>query len=305
MATYTDLLCFSLQTETKLKFKQIEAFRIVMLTRSMTLAAAELHTTQPNISRFIAQLESETGLNLLERKAGRLTPTAEGESFYKEVQRSFLGMDALEESVRQIKMQGTGTLRVGAVPSIAMSVMPLVIKNFRERYPDTPVSIHTNDSPTVAKWTATRYCDLGLVSYLVDTPGVQSKLWSEEEGVCVVPTGHRLARRRLVSPKDLNGEPFISLSQGDGTRLAVDAVFTPDNRRLILDTPYAPTICKMVEMGLGVSVVNPLVVRNMSLPGIRAIKFAPPIQFSRYILMAQNYTKSAQVSAFLECLEKF
>ena len=91
-----------------MKFKQIETFRVVMLTRSMTLAAKELHTTQPNISRFIAQLEAETGLHLFERKAGRLTPTAEGEAFYQEVQRSFLGMDALEDSVRLIRQLGRG-----------------------------------------------------------------------------------------------------------------------------------------------------------------------------------------------------
>ncbi len=285
-----------------MKFKQIETFRVVMLTRSMTLAAKELHTTQPNISRFIAQLESETGLRLFDRKAGRLNPTAEGEAFYQEVQRSFLGMDALEDSVRLIRRLGTGTLRVGAVPSIAMSVMPKVIQAFRERYPDTPVSIHTNDSPTVAKWTATRYCDLGLVSYLVDTAGVESRLWAEEGGVAIVPVGHRLAKKRSVSPGDFDDEPFISLTQGDGTRAAVDAAFSPDKRKLILDTPYAPTICRMVEMGLGVSVVNPLVVRNMSLPGIKALPFKPTVQFARYVVVAQQHTESAQMTAFLECL---
>lgn len=285
-----------------MKFKQVETFRVVMLTRSMTLAAKELHTTQPNISRFIAQLEAQTGFRLFERKAGRLTPTAEAEAFYLEVQRSFLGMDALEDSVRLIRRLGTGTLRIGAVPSIAMSVMPKVIHAFRQRYPDTPVSIHTSDSPTVAKWTATHYCDLGLVSYLVDTPGVQSRLWAKEDGVCIVPTRHRLARKRSVTAHDFDNEPFISLTQGDGTRVAVDAAFVPDNRKLILDTPYAPTICRMVAMGLGVSVVNPLVVRNMSLPGVKALAFTPTVPFSRYVLVAQQHTESAQTVAFLECL---
>ncbi len=285
-----------------MKFKQIETFRVVMLTRSMTLAARELHTTQPNISRFIAQLEAETGLHLFVRKAGRLTPTAEGEAFYQEVQRSFLGMDALEDSVRLIRQLGTGTLRIGAVPSIAMTVMPKVIQTFRNRYPDTPVSIHTNDSPTVAKWTATRYCDLGLVSYLVDTAGVQSSLLAQERGVCIVPVGHRLAKKRSVKPSDFDDEPFISLTQGDGTREAVDAAFHPDRRKLILDTPYAPTICRMVEMGLGVSVVNPLVVRNMSLPGVKVLRFEPDVQFSRYVLIAQQHTESAQLTAFMQCL---
>lgn len=287
-----------------MKFKQIEAFRVVMLTRSMTVAATELHTTQPNVSRFISQLEAETGLHLFERKSGRIVPTAEAEALYSEVQRTFLGMDALEDSVRLIRRLGTGTLRIGAVPSIAMSVMPKVIHAFRQRYPDTPVSIHTNDSPTIAKWTATRYCDLGLVSYLVDTPGVRSRLWAREDGVCIVPTRHRLAKKRAIAARDLDDEPFISLTQGDGTRVAVDAAFVPDRRKLTLDTPYAGTICRMVAIGLGISVVNPLVLRNLNLPGIKALPFTPTVPFSRFILVAQQHTESALMAAFLECLDE-
>ncbi|AVS68108.1 LysR family transcriptional regulator [Paracidovorax avenae] len=285
-----------------MKFKQIEAFRVVMLTRSMTLAASELHTSQPNISRFITQLEAETGMKLFERKAGGLSPTPEAEAFYQEVQRSFIGLDTLEESVRLIRRLGTGTLRVAASPSIAMSVMPQVIRAFRQRYPEAPVSIQTSDSPAVAKWTATRYCDIGLASYLADTPGVQARHWATDEGVCIVPLGHRLARKRRIVAGDLDDEPFVSLSPGDGTRAAIDGAFEPDRRRLTLDTPYAATICRMVAMGLGVSVVNPLVVRHLNIPGIKAIAFRPQVPFPRYILLSQQHVESALMAAFLECL---
>ena len=285
-----------------MKFKHIETFRVVMLTRSMTLAADELHTSQPNVSRVIGQLEAATGFRLFERRAGRLIPTPEAEAFYLEVQRSFLGMDALGDAARLIRQVGPGTLRIGAVPSIAMSVMPKVMHAFRQRYPDAPVSIHTSDSPTVAKWTATRYCDLGLVSYLVDTPGVRSSLWAQEDGVCIVPKAHRLARKRAVTAADLDGEPFVSLTQGDGTRVDIDAAFVPDRRKLILDTPYAATICRMVAMGLGVSVVNPLVMRHLEIPGVKVLPFTPTVPFFRHILMAQQQAESSLSAAFLECL---
>lgn len=285
-----------------MKFKHIETFRVVMLTRSMTLAASQLHTSQSNVSRVIGQLESATGFRLFERRAGGLAPTPEAEAFYQEVQRAFLGMDALADAARLIRQVGPGTLRIGAVPSIAMCVMPKVMRTFRQRYPDVPVSIHTGDSPMVAKWTATRYCDLGLVSYLADTPGVTASLWAQEEGVCIVPSGHRLARRRKVSAGDLDGEPFISLTQGDGTRAAIDAAFEPDRRKLILDTPYAATICRMVAMGLGVSVINPLVMRHLKIPGVVCLPFAPTIVFSRHILAAQQQAESSLTAAFLECL---
>ncbi|MCJ9713160.1 LysR substrate-binding domain-containing protein [Bordetella hinzii] len=100
----------------------------------------------------------------------------------------------------------------------------------------------------------------------------------------------------------MDGEPFVSLTQGDGTRAAVDAAFEPDRRKLILDTPYAVTICRMVALGSGVSVINPLVMRHLKIPGVVSLPFAPTVAFSRYILAAQQQASSNLTAAFLDCL---
>ncbi|OZI31597.1 LysR family transcriptional regulator [Bordetella genomosp. 10] len=287
-----------------MNFKQIETFRAVMLTRSMTLAASQLHTSQPNVTRVISQLEKEVGFALFERVAGRIFPTLEAEALLGEVERAFVGLDSLSESARSIRQSGAGSLRVGAVASIAMSIIPEAMRLFTERYPKVPVVIHTNGSPTVAKWTSMRYCDVGLVSYLSDIPGIETELLRKERGVCVVPAEHRLARKRLIQAGDLAGERFISLPHGSSTRLATDAAFAPDERELTIETPYATTICRMVGLGLGVGIVNPIVSRSMKTPGMKAIPFAPAIEFSSYVLKPVNTPSPRLVRAFLECVEQ-
>ncbi|MCD9120890.1 LysR family transcriptional regulator [Cupriavidus sp. UGS-1] len=287
-----------------MNFKQIETFRAVMLSRSMTVAAEQLHTSQPNVSRVIAQLEREAGFRLFERIAGRLVPTGEGEALFRDVERAFVGLDTLRDSARSIRQVGTGTLRIGAVPSIAMSVMSPAIREFRKRHPDVPISVHTSDSPTVAKWTATQFCDFGVVSYAADTPGVEANSLREVQGVCIVPADHRLARKRRVVARDLDGETFISLTHGDGTRAAIDAAFAPDGRKLTLETPYAATICTMVSMGLGVSVVNPLVIRSLRIAGVKALPFEPAIVFNSYVLRARQHPEPALAGVFLDCLRR-
>lgn len=294
----------ALRGHTAVNFKQVETFRAVMLTRSMTLAAAQLHTSQPNVSRAIAQLERETGLMLFQRAGSRLIPTIEGEALFKEVTRAFVGLEHLSESARSIRQLGAGAMRIGAVPGIAMTVMAAAISRFRRVYAEVPISVYTSDSRTVANWTATRYCDFGLVAYLVDVPGIRSARWRNENGVCIVPASHRLARRRRIVAKDLDGEDFISLTQGDGTRAAIDAAFEPGARRLSIETPYAATICSMVGMGLGVSVVNPLVVRSLRTPGIVSLPFEPAIPFPSYILFAEQHVESAHARTFFECLQE-
>lgn len=285
-----------------MNFKQIEAFRAVMLSGSMTVAATQLHTSQPNISRVIAQLEKESGFALFVRIAGRLTPTVEAEALFRDVERAFVGLDSLQASARSIREVGVGTLRVGAVPSIAMTVMSAAIARFRETRPDVAIAVHTSDSPTIAKWTASRFCDVGLVSYLVEMAGIRSDPLRREAGVCIVPAGHRLAKQRRVRAGDLEGEQFISLTRGDGTRAIVDAAFAPDRRVLTLETPYAATICTMVEMGLGVSVVNPLVVRSLRFPGLKVLPFEPAIHFESYVLHNQQYPVPALAQEFLDCV---
>lgn len=287
-----------------MNFKQVETFRAVMLTRSMTQAAIQLHTSQPNISRVIGQLERLTGFKLFQRVGGRLLPTDEAEALFKDVERAFVGLDSLRDSARSILQLGAGALRIGVVPSIAMTLMAPAIAKFRRHYAEVPISVYTSDSPTVAKWTATRYCDLGLVAYLVGVPGVTSAVWRDEKGVCIVPESHRLARKRRVVADDLRGEDFISLTLGDGTRTAIDAAFEPGSRRLTLETPYAATICSMVGMGLGVSVVNPLVVRNLQPAGVKAIPFEPAIAFRSYVLHAQQHVESNLAQVFMRCLRE-
>ena len=115
-----------------MRWKLIETFRAVMLTRSMTLAAHELHTSQSNVSRAVGQLEAAVGFRLFVRLGGRLAPTPEAEAFFQAVQRWFLGMEALADSAKQIREVGTGTLRIGAVASLAMSVMPSTNRAMRD-----------------------------------------------------------------------------------------------------------------------------------------------------------------------------
>ncbi|MCF5068977.1 LysR family transcriptional regulator, partial [Pseudomonas syringae] len=271
-----------------MNFKQVEAFRAVILSGSMTAAAESLHTSQPNISRLIAQLERSSGFKLFERMGGRLLPTDEGAALFADVERAFIGLQSLQRSAENIRRVGTGQLRIGAVPSLSLSVLPRVVKRFREENPDVAISLHTSDSPMVAHWAASQFCDLGLVSYVgEDMPGVNIRDICDVQGVCVFPKGHRLSTLASVGPDDLKGEEFISLSQSDGSRARVDRAFPEDrnHRKLNLETPYAATVCSLVALGLGVSIVSPIVAQEYLHTGIETRPFYPQIRFSTYLLL--------------------
>lgn len=277
-----------------------------MLSGSMTAAARELYTSQPNISRLISQLEMETGLTLFERKFGRLQATPEANAFYGDVKRAFVGLSDLKKSAQSIKKLGTGILRIAAVPSMALTLVPTVIRDFSEIFPDVRVSMHFNDSMTVSQWTASGYCDVGITSYVLDSPGVEVELMRTVAGVCVLPPDHRLAKgRRALTPKDLRGERFISLSYGD--RRPIDEAFTAsgeDDRLLAYESPYAAAVCQMVGLGMGVSVVNPIVATSYLHTGIAVRKFLPTIPFSTHLLFPMQHPSSQLTLAFAKLFKQ-
>lgn len=278
-----------------MNFKQVEAFRAVMLSGSMTAAAESLHTSQPNISRLIAQLERSSGFKLFERVGGRLLPTDEGAAWFADVERAFIGLHSLEKSAQKIRQGGTGQLRIAAVPSLSLTLLPNVIQRFRQENPDAAISIHTNDSPMVAHWAASQFCHVGLASYVgEEMPGVRTQKICDVPGVCVFPKGHRLATQVTVKPEDLYGEEFISLSMNDGSRTRVDRAFAADKeyRKLNLETPYAATVCSLVALGLGVSIVSPMVAREYLHRGIETRPFVPQIRFSTYLLLPEDRPQS-------------
>lgn len=287
-----------------MNFKQIETFRAVMLTGSMTEAALQLHTSQPNVSRVIARLEAETGFQLFDRHAGRVLPTKSGEAFFREIERAFLGLDSIADSARSIRDSGSGTLRVAAAASISTSVLPQAVRMFSERYPSVRVVLNTSASSVIANWVATRHCDIGFVSSYPDKPGLIASVIHTENAVCIMPSRHRLARKRVVVPRDFQGERFISLPSGSPTRLAIDAAFADVDRIMALESTFAETICKMVGQRLGLGLVNPIVSRAMKLTGVVTVPFKPDIPLKSYMLLPQLAPRDEHIKHFARCMRE-
>lgn len=286
-----------------MKLRQIEAFRAVMHTGSMTVAAEELHTSQSNVSRAMALLQQETGLTLFRRVGVRVAPTPEAQALLREVDRVYVGIQSIAEAAERIRRSGVDGLRIAVSSTIAVAWLPRILEVFRGRRDRVPVIVHNGVSATICKWVSSGYCEIGLAGYVALPQEVDSKLVHSQHAVCIVPKGHRLARRRLIAPSDLAGEAFISFASADVARAAIDRVFEPETRNVIIETQEVPTVCAMVSRGLGVSVVNPLILGEMNIANIRAIPFDADIQFKCFVVRPKLRPEQALVDDFLEAVQ--
>jgi DNA-binding transcriptional LysR family regulator len=228
--------------------RQIEAFRAVMITRSMTDAARMLSVTQPAVSKIIKELQQ-----------GGLEPSSQGKALYAEVDRLFGGMERVARAADRIRQRHFGQLKIAAMSSITSYFMAKVVRAFRKKHPNVSVSIETYNSPEVVDLVTTGFCDLGYAVTPVSSDAVTVRRLFRTKLVCILPRNHRLAKRRTIDFRDLSGEDFVSLLNWNTTRLAVDTAFRTANVRrcMTLEAGWSATASALVAEGLGVAMIDP------------------------------------------------
>lgn len=127
--------------ERRIKFRHLEAFSAIARQRSFKAAAEHLNLTQPAISRTLKELEEILGVVMMERSRSGVELTPEGEVFLQFAEQSTA---ALRHGLRSLRASsaGAGTLRIGALPSVAATLLPQAALGFAEANPDTLLEIH-------------------------------------------------------------------------------------------------------------------------------------------------------------------
>lgn len=290
--------------ERRMTFRHIEAFRAVVATGSMTEASRRLHTSQPQVSRLIAQLEAITGLPLFDRSGSRVVPSLDGTRFHAEVERAFVGLTSLESAAARIRAFGAERLRVAAMPRLAGGLLARAVVRFRAAHPDVIVAIHSGDDETVNHWLATGFCDAALTMLYGDAPDAHREHVETRACVAVLPQDHPLAAQALLTPADFFGVPFVASSLGSALRNRTEAIFAAAGITLTItaEAGLGASICTLVSAGLGVSVMNPLAAHEEAKVSPIAIRpFAPALPVHFALLFPPDHARGRLMRAFGAC----
>src|SRR5258708_17439621 len=113
----------------RINSRQVEAFRAMMLTGSVTEAAKLMAVTQPAVSRLLRDFQSLLKMELFERRGTGLVPTAAASALYTEVARSFVGLERSAAAADEIRGRRSGTLPVAAMPARANRYLPRLARD--------------------------------------------------------------------------------------------------------------------------------------------------------------------------------
>ncbi|MGO4740257.1 LysR substrate-binding domain-containing protein [Bosea sp. 2KB_26] len=283
-----------------MNLRDIDVFNAIMISGGAGAAATLLDTSQPAISRSLAKLEAELGFSLFDRIRGRLVPTREGQLFHAEVRANLVGLDRLKLRAAQIKEVGAGAIRVASLSALGHGLVPRAIAAFSRKHPQVRVSYQVRTSNVVRDLIASGSFDIGLAADEIDTSGVLHSVFTTPRAVCVMPEHHRLAQRSVITPADLDGEPFLALAPEDTVRLAMDRIFAEHgvHPRILVETPYGVTIAILAAQGLGIGLVNPFVIADRMIGGIAVRPFEPSVHFRALLLRPPDGANSRLVADF-------
>jgi DNA-binding transcriptional LysR family regulator len=288
-----------------MNLRQLEAFRAAMITGSMTEAGRMLSVSQPSVSRLISDLEINLGLRLFERRNGRIHPTPEAKTLYEEVERSFVGLERIAETVREIRNFRRGRLSIAAMPALCLDLVPDTLAAFLKRHASASFLVQARSSQRIINWIGAQRYDIGLAGPPFDLQGVRGEFLVSAPCVCVLPVGHRLASRPVVAATDLDGERLIALTQDLMLRHHIARVLTAAEVRVDahIETPLSFVACRMVEKGLGVAVIEPFTARHYLGRNLVVKPFRPVVVFSFGVLTPQSAPRSHVAAEFLDVLK--
>ncbi|MEP6963887.1 MAG: LysR substrate-binding domain-containing protein [Polaromonas sp.] len=286
-----------------LNFQQIEAFKAVMQLGTTTSAALMLNTTQPSISRRIAELQSATELKLFDLHHGRLRPTSEGTLLYKTIQQHFDGLEKIESVVAIMRRSGTQVLRLGCTPTLGIGLLPLVVNQFLQKFPETHINIHTLSSQQLGDFLHQGLIDLALTTGELNDSDFRPVVINTTEAVCVLPLNHRLKDFPVIDFSMLHGERLLSISETDELTVKIKAQLAAHGIpvEFAVQTASSITVCALVAAGNGVGMVNPYVASTFA--GQLLIRpLTPPIAIPVRMAMPMHTAPSLLTRHFVDLL---
>ena len=246
-----------------MNFQQLRAAREALRQGlNLTDVARALHTSQPGVSRQILELEDTLGVSLFVRQGRRLTGlTPEGEALLPQIGRVLDEIENLKRLGADLRDGDRGVLRLAATHTQARYALPAVIRDFRQRYPEVTLQLHQGTPAQIAQLVLDEQADLGIATEsLAEHAGLvalPAYVWSH---CVVVPRGHALTKKTLLSLHDLSAEPLITYEPGFTGRRGIDQAFAAAGvpHQIALEAMDSDVIKTYVGLGLGVGIIASL-----------------------------------------------
>lgn len=266
-------------------------------------AADACFVSQPTLSTQVRKLEEELGVTLVERAPRKVMLTPTGQDVVQRARRIVADVEQMREAARRSKDPESGSLRLGVFPTLAPYLLPHVVPQLRERFPQLELLLVEEKSDVLLQHLREGRLDAALLALPVHDEQLHCEFLFDEPFVLAAPHGHELASRISLRMDELSDETLLLLEDGHCLRdQALDVCrLSGAQEKSGFRATSLETLRQMVAAGVGVTLLPALSVRApiVQPANIRLVKFDEP-QPSRRIALV--WRKSSAMEAFLHQL---
>ncbi|MFK7888982.1 MAG: LysR substrate-binding domain-containing protein [Gammaproteobacteria bacterium] len=230
---------------------------------NITAAAERLFASQPGISKQLRQLEAELGVQLFTRRGKSLAALTEsGEHIVTRARRILQEVQNIRSLAGEVSSEKSGTLAIATTHTQARYVLPDVIRQFRERYPDVTLELHQGTSEQIAELVDAGRVDVAIATGALDLfPGMTVLPCFRWRRIALVPRDHELAASTgPLSVQELARHPLVTYVFAASGESSFKRAFATNGleANVVFTARDADVIKTYVGVGMGVGVLAPM-----------------------------------------------
>ena len=286
-----------------MRLRHIEIFQAIRQTGSISAAAQLLHVSQPAVTKVLQHAEQQLGFPLFLRVRGKLQVTPEALELEREVDKVSESLQGVRRLAQSLRREPGHSLRIGATPALALSLLPPAIHEWTQGYPDIACELASAHSRELMQNLLMREIDVALTLQRPDHPGLKAEALASGVLVALAPKGFwPIAEQGKPLPlQALADAPLIGLSSADPLSARLDGYLKtvePPPRVSIAVQTYSLARA-MVESGAGLAVIDPFTALGAA-PDATAIRsLAPPLPITLYAVTRASEPPPHTVSELL------
>ena len=271
--------------------------------------------TQPAVTFQIRQLEDYFNTRLFDRTHNRISLTTAGHLVKNYADQIISLYSEMDNEVRKLTGDVLGPLVLGASTTIGEYVIPSILGQYQNKFPDVAVRLHVANTEGVLHMVESNEIDIGIVEGPVSNKNLVSRVCWNDELVIVTPPGHALVSAGPVSVEEVVKYPFISREEGSGTREVIleylqSAGLDMSDLNLTMEFGSPESIKSAVSAGLGISILSIATLdKELELGRLAKVSLDPPLKRPFSIVYQRQKFRLRAMDEFLEfteahCVEK-
>lgn len=272
--------------------------------RSFTMAAAQLGVAQSSLSRTVLEAERRLRTTMFERSTRRVLLTTDGEAVVAVARGVIQHVDAGLKHIEGYLAGTRGSVTVATLPSLAATLLPPVLRRYRELQPDVVLHVEDNLSGQVAAFLRSGQADLALTADPDEGDDYVVRPVAEDSFLLAVHPDHPYASAESVNWSDLQAEQLIAFGSASSVQRAVsralrEADVTPET---IVRAQNVAAVAGLAASGLGVAPVPGFVLPLMRFAGLSFVPLVPRRARSIALVHSRGRPLSPAVRSWVEVM---